>query len=157
TMNDDIPIITLDGPSGAGKGTLASALAIELGWRLLDSGALYRLVALIALSEGLEPGSEADCVRAAEWAQTLPVRCIPGENGPQCIELDGVDVTTRIRTTQVSDNASRWAAIPVIRQALLECQRQFAQWPGLVADGRDLGTVIFPHAGLKLFVTASAQ
>lgn len=156
-MNDDIPIITLDGPSGAGKGTLASALAIELGWQLLDSGALYRLVALSALRNGLGPESPADCKRAVELARALPVHFIPMEDGPQRIELNGSDVTTDIRTTRVSDSASRWAAIPAIRQALLDRQRQFARRPGLVADGRDMGTVIFPDAGLKLFVTASAE
>lgn len=155
-MSNQAPIITLDGPGGAGKGTLAAQLAHELGWHLLDSGALYRLVALVAVRSGLQAQDTEDCNKAAQQARQLDVRFMPRDDG-QSIELNGEDVTQAIRAEQVSAAASQWAAVPTIRQALLQRHWDFAQLPGLVGDGRDLGTVIFPNADLKLFVTASAE
>lgn len=156
-MSNQAPIVTLDGPGGAGKGTLATMLAHELGWHLLDSGALYRLVALAAVRAGLDVEDPGDCDKAAMWARQLDARFIPARDTGQSIELHGEDVTRAIRTDQVSAAASCWAAVPAIRQALLQRHRDFALSPGLVGDGRDLGTVIFPEADLKLFVTASAE
>ncbi|MES1926912.1 cytidylate kinase [Salinisphaera sp. T31B1] len=149
--------MTLDGPGGAGKGTLASALAAELGWFLLDSGALYRLVGLIALREGLNPDEPDDCDIARERARRLDLHFMPDTGAGQRVLLAGEDVTDLIRTDAISDAASKWAVQPAIRSALLERQRDFAVAPGLIADGRDMGTVIFPDAGLKIYVTASAE
>lgn len=150
------PVVTLDGPGGAGKGTLASALARELGWYLLDSGALYRLVGLLALRRGLDPAAAADLERGVEAARSLDLFFEPDSGEGQRVHLAGEDVTDAIRTDLVSDAASQWAVQPAVRSALLERQRAFAAAPGLIADGRDMGTVIFPEADLKLFVTASA-
>lgn len=150
------PVITLDGPGGAGKGTLASALARQLGWWLLDSGALYRLVGLRALRENLNADDAQDRERAVGIARDLMVRFVPDTGDGQRIELAGEDVTEVIREDAVSAAASRWAAVPAIRDALLARQRDFVAPPGLIADGRDMGTVIFPRADLKLYVTASA-
>ncbi|AWN17557.1 (d)CMP kinase [Salinisphaera sp. LB1] len=156
-MTASAPVITLDGPGGAGKGTLASELARGLGWWLLDSGALYRLVGLSALREGLDAGADADRARAAAIAQGLAVHFVPDTGAGQRVELAGADVTDAIRADDVSEAASRWAALPDIRHALLARQRDFVAPPGLVADGRDMGTVIFPQADLKLYITASAD
>lgn len=156
-MSAAAPVITLDGPGGAGKGTLASELARGLGWWLLDSGALYRLVGLSALREGLYADRAEDLARAGGIAQDLAVRFLPDTGEGQRVELAGEDVTDAIRADAVSEAASRWAAIPVIRQALLARQRDFVAPPGLIADGRDMGTVIFPDADLKLYITASAR
>ncbi|KEZ76236.1 cytidylate kinase [Salinisphaera hydrothermalis C41B8] len=150
-------MITLDGPGGAGKGTLASELARGLGWWLLDSGALYRLVGLSALREGLDPDRAEDRERAVAIAQALPVHFVPDKGAGQRVELAGEDVTDAIRADAVSEAASRWAALPPIREALLSRQRDFVALPGLIADGRDMGTVIFPDADLKLYITASAE
>lgn len=155
-MSPSAPVITLDGPGGAGKGTLASELARGLGWWLLDSGALYRLVGLCALREGLDADDAADLARAVMIAQELAVRFRPDTGAGQGVELAGADVTDAIRADAVSAAASRWAAQPAVRQALLARQREFVAPPGLVADGRDMGTVIFPDADLKLYITASA-
>lgn len=156
-MSASAPVITLDGPGGAGKGTLASELARGLGWWLLDSGALYRLVSLSALREGLDANRESDLARAVGLAQALPVRFMPDTGEGQRVQLAGEDVTDAIRADAVSEGASRWAALPAVRQALLARQRDFVAPPGLVADGRDMGTVIFPQADLKLYITASAE
>ncbi|MGB7758098.1 MAG: (d)CMP kinase [Salinisphaera sp.] len=156
-MSAAAPVITLDGPGGAGKGTLASELARGLGWWLLDSGALYRLVGLSALREKLDPDAADDRARATAIAQGLAVHFLPDTGEGQRIELAGEDVTDAIRADDVSEAASRWAAISVIRQALLARQRDFVAPPGLIADGRDMGTVIFPQADLKLYITASAE
>ncbi|ROO28304.1 cytidylate kinase [Salinisphaera orenii MK-B5] len=150
------PVMTLDGPGGAGKGTLASALARELGWYLLDSGALYRLVGLTALRRGLDPAAETDRERGAEAARHLELYFEPDSGDGQRVHLAGEDVTEAIRSDLVSEAASQWAVQAAVRDALLQRQRAFAVPPGLIADGRDMGTVIFPEADLKLFVTASA-
>jgi cytidylate kinase len=148
------PIITIDGPSGSGKGTISRLVADRLGWRLLDSGALYRLVAYAGQRGGLpghdEPGH-------ADIAQKLDVQFGLGPHGGEQIWLAGEEVSQRIRTEQAGEGASRVAAMPAVRTALLDRQRAFAGPPGLVADGRDMGTVIFPGAPLKIFLTASAE
>ena len=147
------PVITIDGPSGSGKGTISRALAARLGWHLLDSGALYRLVALDAARSGV---SLDDAARLAELAAGLDVEfCDP--DGTERVLLRGADVTAEIRSEAAGAGASRVAALPPVRQALLERQRAFARPPGLVADGRDMGTVVFPEAALKVFLTASAE
>ena len=151
------PVMTLDGPGGAGKGTLASALARELGWWLLDSGALYRLVGLVALRDGLDAELPDDCATAVAASRGLDIVFEPDRGAGQRVRLAGEDVTDIIRSDAVSDAASKWAVQPAIREALLARQRDFASAPGLIADGRDMGTVIFPDADLKLYVTASAE
>lgn len=154
-MQTEPPVITIDGPSGVGKGTLTQSLARALGWHLLDSGALYRLTALRASDQGL-PLEDATVV--AESARQLPVRFVSGEAGqPVCVELDGENVTQRLRTESCGRLASKVAVYPEVRQALLQRQRDFCRLPGLVADGRDMGTVVFPDAPLKIFLTASAE
>jgi 3-phosphoshikimate 1-carboxyvinyltransferase len=148
-----IPVITIDGPTASGKGTLAATLAQRLGWHQLDSGLLYRATALAAIRCGLV-GAEftADTGAAlAELATGLDLRF----DGAQVL-LDGVDVEADLRTQAVGEMASRIAALPQLRAALVEVQLAFRQLPGLVADGRDMGTVIFPDAGLKIFLVASA-
>lgn len=140
------PVITIDGPTASGKGTVAHRVAKALGWDVLDSGALYRLTALAALNRGLDAADEAS---VAQVAQTLDVRF----EGPH-VYLEGVDVGHEIRHEVVGNFASRVAAFPGVRQALLERQRAFRLPPGLVADGRDMGTVVFPDASLKVFLVA---
>lgn len=142
-------IITIDGPSGSGKGTVAALVARRLGWSLLDSGALYRLVGLAALRGHIDLGDEH---AVAVLARNLDV-----EFGDGKILLEKQDVTDDIRTESSGNAASKVGALPAVRQALLERQRAFAQPPGLVADGRDMGTVIFPAAEVKIFLTASPE
>ena len=153
-MNVRSPVITVDGPGGVGKGTLCQWLATQLGWPLLDSGALYRLTALAALRRNLilndEPG-------IAPVAAGLAVAFTPGDDGALQVVLDGEDVSTVIRRETMGNAASQVAALPAVRAALLQRQRDFRQPPGLIADGRDMGTVVFPDAELKLFLTADAQ
>ncbi|MES1927783.1 cytidylate kinase [Salinisphaera dokdonensis CL-ES53] len=151
------PVMTLDGPGGAGKGTLASALARELGWSLLDSGALYRLVGLLSLRRDLDAEVTDDLDAAVNASRALDLVFEPDRGDGQRVRLDGEDVTDAIREDAVSAAASKWAVQPRIREALLARQRDFAQPPGLIADGRDMGTVIFPDADLKLYITASAE
>jgi CMP/dCMP kinase len=148
------PIITIDGPSGAGKGTISRLVADRLGWRLLDSGALYRLVAYAGQERGLNPYDEAG---HTDVAQRLDVQFGLGPHGGEQIWLAGQEVSQRIRTEQAGEGASRVAAMPAVRTALLDRQRAFAGPPGLVADGRDMGTVVFPTAPLKIFLTATAE
>ncbi|PSQ94508.1 MAG: (d)CMP kinase [Proteobacteria bacterium SW_6_67_9] len=148
------PVICVDGPSGSGKGTIAQRVAAALGFHLLDSGALYRLTALAAARAGVDWDSP-DAL--AQTAARMRPHFEPGEGGAMRITLDGVDVTEAIRGEAVGMNASRVAAEPAVRAALLQRQRDFRQPPGLVADGRDMGTVVFPDAELKLFLTASAR
>ena len=150
-MNPPVHVVTLDGPSGSGKGTISRAVARHLGWHLLDSGALYRLVALAGLERGLEHG---DVQGHARIAGTMAVR-FDAAADEEHILLEGREVTDAIRTEEVGQSASRVAAWPAVRAALLERQRAFALPPGLVADGRDMGTVVFPQAPLKIFLTAS--
>jgi cytidylate kinase len=149
-----IRVMTIDGPSGSGKGTVSRAAARELGWALLDSGALYRLVALAGRRAGI---SLDDAPRLGELAQQLDIRFGSDAAGAELVWLDGGEVSAAIRTEQAGNDASRVAALPVVRAALLERQRRFAVPPGLVADGRDMGTVVFPQAEVKIFLTASAS
>lgn len=148
------PVIAVDGPSGVGKGTLCQWLATRLGWSLLDSGALYRLTALAALRRNL---SLEDEVRLAAVAAGLDVEFQACPAGAPRIVLDGVEVGVELRSESCGDAASRVAALPAVRAALLHRQRDFRRAPGLVADGRDMGTVVFPDAELKLFLTASSE
>jgi CMP/dCMP kinase len=148
------PIITIDGPSGSGKGTIARRVADRLGWHLLDSGALYRLVALAGARKGLTRDDQAGYERVA---QQLDVRFGLGADGEEQVWLEGEEVSIAIRTEQAGEGASQVAAMPGVRAALLERQRAFATPPGLVADGRDMGTVVFPSATLKVYLTASAE
>jgi CMP/dCMP kinase len=147
------PIVTIDGPSGSGKGTISRAVAEHLAWHLLDSGALYRLVALAGSQSALDP---ADVSGHAALATRMDVVFSVRSDGSERVTLSGQDVTAAIRDEAAGQGASRVAAWPAVRTALLERQRAFAQPPGLVADGRDMGTVVFPHAPLKVFLTASA-
>jgi CMP/dCMP kinase len=149
-----VPVITIDGPSGSGKGTVARRVADRLGWHLLDSGALYRLVAYAAQLDGISGDDAADYVRIAE---SLDVRFGITSQGNEQIWLRGSEVSTSIRSEQAGEGASRVAAMPAVRSALTDRQQAFARPPGLVADGRDMGTVIFPTAALKIFLTASAE
>jgi len=148
---EDIPVICIDGPTASGKGTLAAEVAARLGYHLLDSGALYRLTALAASASAipLDAGHEA---QLASLAAALPVRFLP-----ERILLDGRDVTQAIRTEEVGMQASQVSQLPRVRAALVALQHGFRRLPGLVADGRDMGTVIFPHAPLKVYLTASSQ
>jgi cytidylate kinase len=151
-MNAAAPIVTIDGPSGSGKGTISRAVARHLGWRLLDSGALYRLVALAGLELGLHPDDRLGHVQAAGNMSVTFATDLTDER----IFLNGRDVTGDVRSEAAGQGASRVAAWPQVRQVLLERQKAFAGPPGLVADGRDMGTVVFPRADLKIFLTASA-
>ena len=148
------PILTIDGPSGSGKGTISRAVARSVGWHLLDSGALYRLVALAGSDAGLPTDDEA---RHAALARRMDVVFSVAPDGSEHISLEGRDVTARIRSEEAGQGASRVAAWPAVREALLARQRAFAELPGLVADGRDMGTVVFPGAELKIFLTATPQ
>lgn len=147
-----IPVITLDGPGGSGKGTVGRRLARDLGWHFLDSGALYRLVALAAQRHGV---ALDDAGALAALARDLPVVFEPGEADEGRILFGGADVGDAIRTEECGERASRVAVLPEVRSALLERQWEFRRPPGLVADGRDMGSVVFPGATLKIFLTAS--
>lgn len=149
TTANDAPVIAIDGPSASGKGTVAALVAQRLGFHHLDSGALYRLVALAALPAGVGFGDEAALARLA---RELPARFEGGR-----VFLEGDDVTTEIRAEPISVAASQVAAWPAVRQALVGRQRAYRQVPGLVAEGRDMGSVIFPDAAVKVFLTASVE
>lgn len=153
-MAQPVPVIAIDGPSGSGKGTVARLVAEHLGWHLLDSGALYRLVALAGTGIGLDPGDEPG---HAAVATGLDARFEVDAAGAERVILAGSDVTGQLRAETTGNMASVVAAMPAVRTALFERQRAFARPPGLVADGRDMGTVVFPTAGLKVFLTASAE
>ena len=150
-MSDAIPVITLDGPGGVGKGTISALLAEKLGWHYLDSGALYRLTGLACVQKGISLDSDAqeDQNKVAQLAQNLEVKFLPRGG----ILLEGREVEALIRTETAGNNASKVAAIPMVRDALFKRQKDFLQTPGLVADGRDMGTTIFPEANLKIFLT----
>jgi cytidylate kinase len=149
-----VPVITIDGPSGAGKGTLSHMLAKHLGWHLLDSGALYRITGQACVIEGVSWDNHS---AVAEVARHLDVAFSPAANGEMLVAYKGQDVSAQIRTEEGGRGASTVAAIPAVREALLQRQREFMQPPGLVADGRDMGTVVFRDAALKIFLTASAD
>ena len=153
-MSKPVPVITIDGPSGSGKGTIAHRVAKALGWHLLDSGALYRLVALAAGKAGI---ALDDDKALAGIASALDVRFDSYKDGAERIWLAGQDVTGEVRTEETGAGASLVARIPAVREALLERQRGFKRPPGLVADGRDMGTNVFSDATLKIFLTASAE
>lgn len=149
-------IITIDGPSGSGKGTLAVRLAEHYGYKLLDSGAIYRLLGLALFKQGLLEQLEQRLAECEHIAQHLNIEFKSTTNGVLAY-LDGEDVSQTIRTEQVGEYASKVAVMPTLRSALLQRQKDFAQGIGLVADGRDMGTVVFPNAQAKIFLTASAQ
>ena len=148
-----VPVITVDGPSGSGKGTVSRMLARELGFHFLDSGALYRLLALAANRRGVSLRDEA---RLAALCAQLDIR-FPAQAEAELVLLDDEDVTQEIRTEAAGAGASQVAALPGVRSALLKRQRDFRVAPGLVADGRDMGTVVFPDARAKFFLTASSE
>lgn len=152
-MNKSVPVIAVDGPSGVGKGTLCQALANHFKWHLLDSGAIYRVLALSALKQGI---ALDDANKLEQLALNLPLTFdTQGYNVK--VLLDQIDVTKEIRTEQTGGAASKVAAINSVRAALLQRQRDFKQAPGLVADGRDMGSVVFSDAPVKIFLDASAQ
>jgi cytidylate kinase len=148
------PVVTIDGPSGSGKGTVSRLLARRSGWHLLDSGALYRLVALAGSHAGV---ASSDVAAHARIAGSMRIEFSSDAQGAERVLLDGREVTGLLRTEVAGAGASRVAAWPAVRDALLERQHAFAQPPGLIADGRDMGTVVFPGAVLKIFLTASAE
>jgi cytidylate kinase len=149
---NSVPVITIDGPGGAGKGTVSHAIARELGWHFLDSGAVYRLLALAALKRGMDLNDLAGLTAlAGTLAVVFPV------DGGDAVLLDGEDVGREIRTEAVGNAASQVAALAEVRASLLDRQRAFRRTPGLVADGRDMGTVVFADAPVKIFLTASIE
>lgn len=152
-MTATAPVITVDGPSGAGKGTLCKAIAESLGWRLLDSGAIYRVLAMAALHHQVDITSEEALVPLAAHLDV----CFFAQDGKLLVVLEGEDVSNEIRTETVGNTASRAAKLPRVREALLRRQRAFREEPGLVADGRDMGTVVFPDAPVKIFLDANAE
>lgn len=147
-------IVTIDGPSGSGKGTISRVLAKRLGWHLLDSGALYRLVALAGVRAAIGPDDQEGHARLATGMNVI---FGVDDQDEERVTLDDRDVTAEIRSEAAGQGASRVAAWPAVRAALLDRQRAFALPPGLVADGRDMGTVVFPQADLKIFLTASPE
>lgn len=144
-----IPVITIDGPAGVGKGTIASLLAEKLGWHILDSGAIYRIAALAALKQDIDLSDENALVAMIAELQLA--------FHDQKAWLNGEDVSTQIRNESCADATSKIAALPAVRDALLQLQRNFQQEPGLIADGRDMGTVVFPTASNKFYLTARAE
>ncbi len=149
----DIPVLTIDGPSGSGKGTIAQMVAQQLGWHYLDSGAIYRVLAQAAIKHQLDLSDE---VAVGKLAENLDVRFSIAD-GDLKVMLEDEDVSLLIRSEQAGNAASKVAALPAVRAALLQRQRDFRQLPGLVTDGRDMGTVVFPEAPFKVFLTASAE
>ena len=149
----DIPVLTIDGPSGSGKGTIAQLMAKDLGWHYLDSGALYRVLAQASIKHGVELADESSISALAKKLDVVFLL----KNAELEVLLEGRNVTTLIRSEQAGNAASKVAALPLVRIALLERQRDFRQLPGLVTDGRDMGTVVFPDASYKIFLNASAE
>ncbi|MGV6860034.1 MAG: (d)CMP kinase [bacterium] len=154
TSLQEVPVVTLDGPGGAGKGTIAGLLARRLEWHILDSGALYRILALAAMKKEVLLD---DVPALTNLARTLPAEFSQDAQGVTHVLLDGADVTTELRTEACGNAASQVASICEVRDALLQRQRDFRQPPGLVADGRDMGTVVFPEAKVKIYLTASLE
>lgn len=154
-MADNIPVITIDGPSGAGKGTVSKIIADRLGWHFLDSGAIYRVLALASLHHDIASDDEESL---AQLSSCLDVHFKSSDVGASILViLEGEDVTTTIRNEKVGAVASKIASLPTVRDALLLRQRAFRALPGLVADGRDMGTVVFKNANIKVFLNASAE
>lgn len=151
--NASIPVIAVDGPSGSGKGTLCRKIADALQFSLLDSGALYRITAIAAAEQGISLSDETAIARVA---QHLDIRFVPSDKEVSAF-LNGKDVSRSVRLEKTAMEASRVAAYPRVREALLQCQRAFRKAPGLVADGRDMGTTVFPDAPVKIFLTASTK
>ncbi|MDP3009965.1 MAG: (d)CMP kinase [Methylococcales bacterium] len=147
-----IPVLTIDGPSGAGKGTISRLVAKKLGWNYLDSGSIYRSLAIALLQQGVDLADEAAIVKVAE-TMDLAFEC----GDELIVKLNGVDITAQLGLETTGNTASIIAVLPEVRQALLQKQQNFRQSPGLVADGRDMGTVVFPDATSKVFLTASAE
>ena len=150
-----VPVLTIDGPSGSGKGTISRMVADALGWRMLDSGALYRAIGFAAGMEGLDL-SDAEAVTRCAQETKIGFRA-SDDGGETRVIVNGMDATDELRTETCGAAASAVAAIPGVRAALFDKQRAFRKAPGLVADGRDMGTVIFPDAGHKVFLTASDE
>lgn len=147
-----VPVLTIDGPSGAGKGTISRLVAKKLGWNYLDSGSIYRSLAIALLQQGVDLADEAVIVKVAE-TMDLAFEC----GDELIVKLNGVDITAQLGLETTGNTASIIAVLPEVRQALLQKQQNFRQSPGLVADGRDMGTVVFPDASSKVFLTASAE
>jgi len=152
--SNDVPVIAVDGPSGSGKGTIGQLLALQLRWHFLDSGALYRAVGYLAVREGIPVD---DIGRLALLALKMEISFEVAPDRPAGVLLNGADAGDGLRTEEAGAMASKVAAIPEVRAALLNKQRAFRRPPGLVADGRDMGTTVFPDATLKVFLTASAE
>lgn len=153
-MNERVPVLAVDGPGGSGKGTICRAVQEATGWHLLDSGAIYRALAVAVARRGLDADS-ADALE--EVARQLDVAFQPVAGAETRVLVDGEDVTEELRQERTGNLASQVAAIPAVREALLQRQRDFRKPPGLVADGRDMGTVVFPDAEVKVFLTASPE
>ena len=147
-----IPVLTIDGPSGAGKGTISRLVAKELGWKYLDSGSIYRSLAIALLQQGVDLVDEAAIVKVAQ-TMDLAFEC----NDELIVKLNGADITAQLGLETTGNTASIIAVLPKVRRVLLQKQQNFRQSPGLVADGRDMGTVVFPDATTKVFLTASAE
>ncbi len=147
-----IPVLTIDGPSGAGKGTISRLVAKKLGWNYLDSGSIYRSLAIALLQQAVDLADEAAIVKVAE-TMDLAFEC----GDELVVKLNGIDITAQLGLESTGNTASIIAALPEVRRALLQKQQDFRQLPGLVADGRDMGTVVFPDATSKVFLTASAE
>lgn len=154
TTHNKIPVITIDGPSGTGKGTICHLLAEQLGWHVLDSGSIYRVLAYAARKKALDFNNKNALV---ELAHALDLRFKTDSQKNSRVILEETDVFDEIRSEQCGQDASKIAIIPEIREALLARQRAFAKWPGLVTDGRDMGTVVFPEADLKIYLDASVE
>jgi len=153
-MQESVPVITIDGPSGAGKGTVARVVAEQIGWHLLDSGAIYRVLAVATQHHHVSLDEEEPLI---PMAAHLDVQFEINTQGESKVILEGENVTNTIRSEEIGSLASKVAAFPRVREALLRRQRAFSVAPGLVADGRDMGTVVFPKAPVKVFLTASAE
>jgi cytidylate kinase len=150
----DVPVVTVDGPSGSGKGTISRLVADRVRWHLLDSGALYRLVALAGAQSGV---AQSDVAALVLIARDMEVEFAVRPDGSERVLLGGREVTEAIRSETAGRGASTVAALPAVREVLLGRQRAFARAPGLIADGRDMGTIVFPRAALKIYLTASAE